>query len=653
MGLGKTIQTIALLLDAKARSNAAATAAAATAEDSAAVAASPASAATVVGPTLVVAPTSALMQWSEEIERFAGKELSVLIYYDKREEITVEQLKSHDVVLTTYPVAELEWRSEDNLTKLPCIHCDRYFQPDRLRWHNMYQCGPNAQRTSKQMKTERTRNAGLSSAGGVSSDTIDLNLGGLPFLQGAAAPDPSLSTTAAAAGIKRSPAATPAEDPRTITDVYRKYMHAAGREPIRMYEAAHRALTAATSEEDGNGSRNSAEYSGADDTMSATSSVSASGVKLEQTNQIRGPLNQRKEPALKAIDVDTCPDPWNCEACTLLNSGYLEYCEACHTPNAQVSAPELESDSCHGSSATDSAAADSIAQRSKRSLSSTVAATREQTKKRKTKNKKVDGSPKRAVSSYLYYTSEMRAAFKDKHPEATVQELSRMMGSAWKSLPAEERSKFEALAAKDKDRYVAEKAAWDKLHHSSTAAEAEDEKDARQHQQEQADENSDDDFEPVAKPKRQRQDSDAKLKAKRSGKRRGAVDDKRTNRKTADNVENSSKSESNLEVCHPTMSQYNTQRDGTGLPVAWEGTNLAGSKLHSVVWERIVLDEAHKIKGRTTNVAKSIYALRSEFKWALSGTPLQNNVGELWGLVRFLKMHPWAYYFWYETFNRH
>ena len=50
------------------------------------------------------------------------------------------------------------------------------------------------------------------------------------------------------------------------------------------------------------------------------------------------------------------------------------------------------------------------------------------------------------------------------------------------------------------------------------------------------------------------------------------------------------------------------------------------------------------IAGRTTNVAKAIYSLRASYRWCLSGTPLQNNVGELYGLVKFLKMEPWAYY---------
>ncbi|CAN1843606.1 ATP-dependent helicase rhp16 [Linum perenne] len=68
------------------------------------------------------------------------------------------------------------------------------------------------------------------------------------------------------------------------------------------------------------------------------------------------------------------------------------------------------------------------------------------------------------------------------------------------------------------------------------------------------------------------------------------------------------------------------------------------SIMHSVNWERIILDEAHFIKDRRCNTAKAVFALESSFKWALSGTPLQNRVGELYSLVRFLQVVPYSYY---------
>lgn len=74
--------------------------------------------------------------------------------------------------------------------------------------------------------------------------------------------------------------------------------------------------------------------------------------------------------------------------------------------------------------------------------------------------------------------------------------------------------------------------------------------------------------------------------------------------------------------------------------------DLSESPLHAMKWSRIILDEAHRIKGRTNSTAMAAYALDSNgFKWCLSGTPLQNRVGELYSLIRFLRMKPYAFYY--------
>lgn len=69
------------------------------------------------------------------------------------------------------------------------------------------------------------------------------------------------------------------------------------------------------------------------------------------------------------------------------------------------------------------------------------------------------------------------------------------------------------------------------------------------------------------------------------------------------------------------------------------------SILHMVSWFRVILDEAHMIKDRSTSTAKAVFNLVSLYKWCLTGTPLQNRVGELYSLVRFLRIDPHAYYF--------
>ncbi|KAH8093223.1 P-loop containing nucleoside triphosphate hydrolase protein [Cristinia sonorae] len=53
-------------------------------------------------------------------------------------------------------------------------------------------------------------------------------------------------------------------------------------------------------------------------------------------------------------------------------------------------------------------------------------------------------------------------------------------------------------------------------------------------------------------------------------------------------------------------------------------------------WSYVVLDEGHRIKNSETNVAGKLQGLGSLFKMILTGTPIQNNLVELWGLLHWL-----------------
>ena len=58
-------------------------------------------------------------------------------------------------------------------------------------------------------------------------------------------------------------------------------------------------------------------------------------------------------------------------------------------------------------------------------------------------------------------------------------------------------------------------------------------------------------------------------------------------------------------------------------------------------WYRLVLDEAHSIKNRNAKATKACRALRSRYRWCLTGTPVQNNLDELQSLIAFLKVDPY------------
>ena len=58
-------------------------------------------------------------------------------------------------------------------------------------------------------------------------------------------------------------------------------------------------------------------------------------------------------------------------------------------------------------------------------------------------------------------------------------------------------------------------------------------------------------------------------------------------------------------------------------------------------WYRVILDEAHTIKNRNAKATQACYALRAEYRWCLTGTPMQNSLDELQSLIRFLRIKPY------------
>jgi len=58
--------------------------------------------------------------------------------------------------------------------------------------------------------------------------------------------------------------------------------------------------------------------------------------------------------------------------------------------------------------------------------------------------------------------------------------------------------------------------------------------------------------------------------------------------------------------------------------------------LKAVTWRAIVLDEAQNIKNATAKQSQAVRQLTTEFRLALTGTPVENRLSELWSILDFL-----------------
>ena len=58
--------------------------------------------------------------------------------------------------------------------------------------------------------------------------------------------------------------------------------------------------------------------------------------------------------------------------------------------------------------------------------------------------------------------------------------------------------------------------------------------------------------------------------------------------------------------------------------------------LKEVGWSGIILDEAQNIKNPETRQSRAARSLTADYRIALTGTPVENNVGELWAIMEFL-----------------
>jgi superfamily II DNA or RNA helicase len=76
---------------------------------------------------------------------------------------------------------------------------------------------------------------------------------------------------------------------------------------------------------------------------------------------------------------------------------------------------------------------------------------------------------------------------------------------------------------------------------------------------------------------------------------------------------------------------------GADMVITTYGTALRDlEELSEIQWHRVVLDEAQAIKNPASNIARGLRALPSRYRLAMTGTPVENSLGDLWAILDFV-----------------
>ena len=81
--------------------------------------------------------------------------------------------------------------------------------------------------------------------------------------------------------------------------------------------------------------------------------------------------------------------------------------------------------------------------------------------------------------------------------------------------------------------------------------------------------------------------------------------------------------------------QVRSLRPGSLLVCSYALLQIDADILAGIAWHSVVLDEAQAIKNPATRRHRAALALRADFRLALTGTPIENRLAELWAIMAF------------------
>jgi hypothetical protein len=98
-------------------------------------------------------------------------------------------------------------------------------------------------------------------------------------------------------------------------------------------------------------------------------------------------------------------------------------------------------------------------------------------KKRSAKKKRDPNLPKRPLSGFFLYLSDHRKAYRDRHPDLPVTDVTKRLSAKWRKLDKAELAKYQARADKEKKKYKKAMDEYNKNKSSSAESDSDDSSD--------------------------------------------------------------------------------------------------------------------------------------------------------------------------------
>ncbi|XP_055389089.1 LOW QUALITY PROTEIN: uncharacterized protein LOC129618345 [Condylostylus longicornis] len=657
MGMGKTIQMIALLLTRKYDSNP--------------VESVPNSVKNKDhdfnpegrGATLVIAPLAAVLQWKQEIERFSKPgSLRVLLYHGSCREALLKSIHLYDVVVTTYPTVESDYRRVINTHKVTCKYCGRMYLPEKLRFHQRYFCGPEAAKTARQAKTEKKteRNCSIPTPNNVLGEILQ-SAGRLEDFEKVRMGVPWLG--------RRKALVSTDEESEKAED---KNADDKNEDEDASHPSGSRLLKRAT------GKRKREFLDSFCKLIEMGFDGEAASIAIQTSN---GNLQSALRMLSTGAEAERSPPPSSevSDEEEMRRSGQLKAGPKRRAARGKKTEEPFKESSERSDAEEGKERNEAMGNFAKEERRKRAVIERAHTLRATFNISKTELGKKRVAELQKMLKSIDESSF------GTKQELVNRLSLLLFPVEAEEQESDGSMERDSEERVekrkhvtssegiegresgkkkTASKVKGAKSHKMSNGVVKKTVKGVRKVVKE-------------AKQKRKNSESSEVVRKRPLRRCRSASKDPKV-RFVGSESDTSRSSDSDVEEIEVVSSSDDSEvrkearkKERRGGEIAQvinegkdaldeemvyedpyattdedEGVDMSLSPLHSITWKRIVLDEAHRIKGRTTSTAKAIYALRaSKSKWCLSGTPLQNRVGELYSLVRFLRYDPYAFYF--------